>query len=115
VQAPPGSYRAASWPEDAHTTRPVNPGTNPAGDMGAAAEKLGGVPWRQRLPGIKADFDGGLRNVVKDVLLLLSDQQVRALEGECTTTKRVCRVKMKATASPLSSPHPPQCHDMFCF
>ena len=72
MQAPPGSYRAASWPEDAVEPSTAHPGVH-AAEAGAGAEKQG-LPWRQRLPRIKADFDGGLREVVKGILVLLSDQ-----------------------------------------
>ena len=76
-QALPGSYRAASWPEDsvdvfATGKRQARPESMPRSVDSEPSHQP--RAWRQRLPGIITGLEQGLQAILSDVLLLLTDK-----------------------------------------
>ena len=79
LQAPPGSYRAASWPEELPADqapgrkRPRFDETGRSAPAAASARQEA-PGWRHRLPAIQEKFNSCLQNTLNDALLLLADQ-----------------------------------------
>ncbi len=70
LQALPGSYRAASWPED--RLGGLNAGEKGQQLGSASGEQL--LTWRKRLPQIIAAFERNLQELLSSVVLLLVEK-----------------------------------------
>lgn len=75
-QAPPGAYRALSWPEatpeEIWPKRKRQRYETPAGSLQPAEQ--GEPSWRQKLAAVQSEFNKGLQAVLSDTLLLLTEQ-----------------------------------------
>ena len=86
LQALPGSYRAASWPEDRldapeSSDRTVSQLGSSTGQ--ARAEHPRQPPsWRKQLPHIIAAFERSLQDLLSDVVLLLVDKVACLAEAD---------------------------------